>query len=337
MSDIGERLVNDVEQDGYFVARNYFPTARIQQVRRELDEILEQDQAARQARNIPSRWAENGLMISALSPLMHTVYFPLWKSTGLRELADALFSDPEIRHFCRRVIGEHFRLRVDLVRKSTGVNDTVNDFQLPHVWHRDTPGEFTFGIFFDDLTSPYSGGTAVVPGTHWQAYHPLWDFALSSGSYISKTHYLDKKIQPRVIDSALDKFMFCNGRMRGNIARRATEIRGKPGDIYFFLNDIWHGRAPNVHGSRNIMVRIGGFATEFEFKDDMGMPDNLEILPASVAVRYNREQIANSDHSTLMQRIAQRKRGPGLPECAAREKQLAGWLSARMYKGAPTR
>lgn len=324
-------LVEQVERDGYFVARGFFDRAKVLGVRAELDELFERDIRDRKQQSVPRKWIRGGTRVSVRTETMHTVYFPLWSSPGLRGLADELFDNPEIRRFCRRVIGEHFRLRVDLVRKASGVNDSVDDFQLPHAWHRDSPGEFTFGIFLDDLTVPGSGGTAVIPGTHWQPFHPLFDLAVSSGSVISRAHFMDKTLQPRVIDSSFERFLFCNRRLRHRLARRVTEVRGHLGDIYFFVNDVWHGRAPNVHGGRNIMVRIGGFASEFEFKDDIGLPENPDVLPDSVARHYRKTQPMNNDGTTLLQRIQRRKFRVDLPRCACWEKRVAGWFTQRIH------
>ena len=114
---------------------------------------------------------------------------------------------------------------------------------------------------------------------------------------------------------------------------RVRELGGKPGDIFFFLNDLWHGRAPNIHGTRNIIVRFGGFPTEFPFKDDLPLPAEIATLPTALRARYAREQPLNTDPTTLVRQLATRRpRRPDLFYAACLEKKLLAKGSRMMAR-----
>lgn len=322
-------MIQKAERDGYFVVPGFFDTALVEKTRQQLVALLDEDVRLREEQDLPKRYVKDDHVVSGVSPLIHTRFFPLWESDGLQTMAEELFTHSGLREVTDHVIGEHFRLRVDLVRRATGQNDWVDDFQIPHAWHRDTPGEFTFGIFFDDLTPPNSGGTAVISGSHWMPQHPHWDLALSEDSWLSKEHFSKKG--PKRLDPELYRWMLTNRFLRRRLGPKAQEIRGRPGDLYLFLNDLWHGRAANIHGEKNVMVRMGGFASEFEFKDDLGLPPGADALPEAVAQHYRPDQPENSDPSTVLRRIQHRRRRPGFVSLAEMEKRLAVRVTERRH------
>ena len=263
-------------RDGYFILRDFFPRERIQAVRAELLEIIEEDLAARAAlqsdgaRPRQKRITETGA-VTTLTAHMHSCFSPSWRSRGFAELAGDMIFHPRMDRLRGEVMGPGFRLRTDLIRRASGTDDSVDTIQLPHEWHRDECGEFTFGIFFDDM--PHEGresglgGTAVVPGTHALRIDPRWHLALgavpdspasaprsrpSKDRYVAGERWLDLGETPPPLPA--------NREARMTIAGEGREIVGRMGDIYMFSNRVWHGRAAN-HSGRDLMIaRVGGFS-----------------------------------------------------------------------------
>ena len=93
-----------------------------------------------------------------------------------------------------------------------------------------------------------------------------------------------------------------------------------PGDIYLFLNDTWHGRHGNKSTNKLMIARIGGFPTDFEFKDDIALPGSTDPLPASLQRRYAVGQPVNTDQTTLVNRLKNRSIQSELRAKAAAEK-----------------
>ena len=313
-------LVRHVEEHGYFILRDFLDAREVARVREELVELLDHDlevRAAARAGGTGPRQLHPG----DISDHQHAVYFACTQSPGLARLIERIIGDPTIVSFTDRVLGNHYRLRVDLVRRLTGVNDAVDSFQLPHEWHRDSPGEFTFGIPFDDVTPPSSGSTIVMPGTHVLPYDPYWHMLLGRSAHIDRDHYL--AASPARVGPRLTRFALFNRMLRNALKGRACELSGRPGDIFFFVNATWHGRAANIHGQRNMIVRFGGFPTDFPFKDDIPLPPGIAHLPPTLRRRYDPAQPVNTDPTTLLRRInPSPARRPDLYDAAYLEKRV---------------
>src|SRR5207245_2300037 len=82
---------------------------------------------------------------------------------------------------------------------------------------------------------------------------------------------------------------------------------GKKGDWYFFFNDTWHGRQPNLSGKRLMMVRFGGFATDFTFPEDIPRPQFPDHLPESLRYRYSIAPPKNTQSDSILQRMKARQ------------------------------
>jgi len=111
-----------------------------------------------------------------------------------------------------------------------------------------------------------------------------------------------------------------NARVAKKANEKKVEISGQMGDIYFFLNDSWHGRAPNVTDKRWMISRIGCFATEFPFKDDIPLPAGMQNLKGPMGEHFNRNQTPNTQTDTLLRRMAYKRKSNLLNNMAAREK-----------------
>ncbi|MDE2166817.1 MAG: hypothetical protein KGJ66_10840 [Alphaproteobacteria bacterium] len=314
-------LIETATHDDFFVLRGLLAPADVFAARAELLALLDEDLAERAKRNITAAdWTNDGGFSTSLTLLMHTRLFPSWQSARLASLIVQIIEEPSIAEFVRRVIGEHYRLRVDLVRRASGINDAASDGGPPHTWHRDTPGEFTFGIFLDHMTPPLSGGTCAMRGTHMLPLHPLWDLVLAEDTLTAEELYLLGG--PTRIPRAVQALMPFNRVLRRAMVPRAEEIRGMIGDIYFFFNDVWHGRAPNAQGKAFMTVRFGGFPTDFAFKNDLQLPPGIERLPPALRRSYAPSQPVNERGRALIHR--NRTKSPSrLMNLAHIEKRLA--------------
>ncbi|MDD9901184.1 MAG: phytanoyl-CoA dioxygenase family protein [Alphaproteobacteria bacterium] len=328
----GVELAEKVEKDGYFIIEDYFPLDDVMSVRKELEAIMDADVAHREENKLGvRRFTEEGNTYSTLTPVIHSIMHSLWQSPGLRTFFERVFTDPEIKEFTRRVIGERFRIRADIVRRATGANDYIDDFQIPHQWHRDSTGEFAFGIFFDDFSPDLSGGTGVMKGTHWRGYSPQFDFVFSDNCLAGQKYVHDKRKRIKFLNPVVEKMCVINSRFKDQFRDSRVELKGRPGGLYFFLNETWHGRMPNIHGGKNMLVRWGGFASEFAFKDDRPLPGPTSILPPVVAQHYQPDQAPNTDPTTLLQRMRaaqeEDRNKMNMAKAAYWEKQTARFIS----------
>jgi hypothetical protein len=331
-----DALGDALERDGYVVVPDFFSLDVVEQGRREIVSLLDTDARMReQAGCTAADWANGPTSSSSMTDVMHTVLFPTVHCPTLAWMIDRIITSPLGSALIRRAVGEHYRLRVDLARISSGKHDVGHDGDLPHVWHRDRPGEFTCGIFFDDLTAPQSSETAALPGTHWLPFNPIWDFMLSRPCYRSRDAYLDTDYR-----YMLDWFFRHNifqGKVRDYFQKQGTGMRGGKGDWYIFFNDVWHGRQPNVHGQKLVTVRFGGFASEFEFPEDIPTPAFPPHVPDGLRARYRPNPPRNGDSSSIVQKMAARQRGRqmNLFGMAHAEKRLYSALSLGLQKYFP--
>ena len=311
-------IIGQTREHGFFEVDSFFDPAVVAEARAEMAALLDRDVETRKTADDIKGFTrlDRGQFKTTLTDKMHTRFFPSWESPTFARMAGDLFSHPSMVAFRREILGEHIRLRIDLIRRASGINDVIDDFQLPHAWHRDTPGEFTFGIFFDDLETPDSGGTGVVPGTHLEARDPRWELLLAEDGMPTREQYLAglRHLPPGIWDRAP-----LNREARESLRGRTHEIRGRAGGIYFFFNDTWHGRFGNSSGRRHMIARIGGFATEFAFKDDIPLPADGECLDARLSDFYRADSPANTSSDTLVQEMRRRGSSPHF-EAAAREK-----------------
>ena len=189
-------IIGETEREGFFLLRDFFDRGVVDKARTEMAALLDRDVAERErTREKKPVRMEHGKFQTSLTNMMHTRLFPTWESPTFAQMTADLFDSQIISDFMGRIVGEHYRLRVDLIRRSTGVDNTVDSFQIPHEWHRDTAGEFTFGVFFDDVSKPSSGGTAVIPGTHWEKLDPRWDLYLATNGRPLREDFLHTSLK----------------------------------------------------------------------------------------------------------------------------------------------
>ena len=325
---LAESALAELERSGFVVVPDFFCVTEVDAAREELVRVLDLDAGMRRAKGCAAAdWREGPTPSSSSTGVMHTVLFPSLHCPTLAAMMDRLLESPMGRHFLRGAVGEHYRLRVDLGRITTGAHDVGPGGALPHDWHRDPPGEWTIGIFLADLEEDGHSATAGLPGTHVLPFNPYWDFMLSRPCYRSKAAYLDT--QYRYMLDWFYRHNLFQGRVRRFFETRARGMFGRRGDWYFFFNDVWHGRQPNLFGRKLVMVRLGGFATEYPFKDDIPVPEFPASVPRSYADHYRAGQPVNVGTDSLLQRMAARQRAWHLDvfRLASAEKRWASRLS----------
>ena len=303
------------ERDGFFVIKNFFDRDTVIKAREELKVILDKDEKRREGLKLPA--VDNSVRYRSIyTKLMHTIWFPSLQSPTYCKLVNDLFSHETIKNFIREMAGDNIRLRIDLIRRSSGVNDWKDDFQLPHMWHRDTLGEFTFGIFFDDLPEHGPGGTAAIPGTHWDERDVRWDLMIAEKDNFTRKHHLGNRDLLNLPKEYSDMAPL-NRKLRQKCDKNKAEMTGQMGDFYFFLNDVWHGRAPNTSGKRWMISRFGGFATEFPFKDDIPLPKGMDKMPKPWRTHFDKNPMPNTKADTLLRRMAVSRKRNSLAYWAA--------------------
>ncbi|MDD9901604.1 MAG: hypothetical protein OXT65_11540 [Alphaproteobacteria bacterium] len=326
----GEELYQQVRKDGFFVVPGFFAPSDVMAVRKDLAAILDGFEKLPHDENNAAYKSGHK---STYLPMMHSVWHVSMLSPGLAGMMSEILSHDAIKYMMRKVVGPDYRMRIDLARRSSGLMDgDPKSFQIPHQWHVDTPGEFTFGIYFDDMRAPNSGNTGAIKSTHWLDYRPQWDMMLGPDSLIRAGRRWAKE---RIMSAPLAyKADYFTEKLRRKLAPDCTEINGGIGDFYFFLNRVWHGRMPNTTGKRLMTVRFGGFACDYPFKDDIPLPENaMERLPPVLQQAYAANKPAVTDPAALMHEMDREKRKHWLFDMAKHEKSMAVHLSNAIATG----
>jgi len=335
MSDVtyqGQQdIFKEASEKGFFVLKNFFKRESIVKVREELVKILDEDLEYRKLHqltvadlNYKQMEHQNSRLdgSSSLTHHMHTYLFPAFQCELFASLVEQMFAHEVIHNFIEKAIGPNSRLRVDLFRRASGIDDYCDEFELPHRWHRDTVGEFTFGFYLDDMDIPQSGCTAVVPGTHRSSYSPLWNLVFSpKNNYTSYEDFVNNNMNYTYFPQMFVPLALFNRKLRKKLSNHFVELSGRMGDIFFFFNDTWHGRAPNRTGKKFMLCRIGGFASGFKFKDDLPLPKPINVLPPLLAEYYSTKPQGATSYA-LIHQFSERRRDNLLTKAAFHEKRV---------------
>jgi hypothetical protein len=228
---------------------------------------------------------------------------------------ERLLTDPLSRGLLTALAGPRFKMRGYNIRRMTGAYDPPP----AHEWHRDSPGEFGIGIFLTDVPPREHAATALVPGSHFYPYDPRWNTMLP-GAFRGFDRLKGRDRHAR--------------RLEAEKLGQAAGAYGKRGDFYLFINDVWHGREPNLHGSQTMVALLGAFPTEFPFPDAVPLPPPavLEALPPVIREVVRQDQPPNEGRDTILHWMLstrpplRRVRGDVFYE-ARRERRFADLLS----------
>ena len=314
MVDAAE-LTDTLRRDGFVVFRDFFPPETVEQAHRELEGWYRKDLADRAAKGVtlpPFEGAAGASQLTAPSHLLLDVY---GKSPAFDGLFEKVLTDPLSSAVLRAFAGQRFKMRGYNIRRMTGAYDPPP----AHEWHRDSPGEFCIGIFLTDVQPEEHAATALVPGSHRFPIDPRWDCLLSQPYRSGMKVFL-----------RLNRF---NRKLARTALKGATGAYGKRGDFYIFMNDVWHGRQPNLHGSQTMVALLGAFPTEFPYPDSVKMPpaEVLNRLPPAIQAVVRQDQPPNSDTDTIIHEVLRNRRAPEYPDpfyLARLERRSADLLSA---------
>ncbi len=230
------------------------------------------------------------------------------RSPALQAMVEKVLTDPTTATVLERAVGKHYKVRGFNLRRMDGSLDPLTDGPqaVPHVWHRDWRGEFGISILLSDVPEPNDSGTCFVPGSHLWPYCPRENTVLSAWNVLrtNRLRWAAKMLRRLSVFTNL----LARRKMQGTV-----ESTGAAGDVFYFFNDTWHGRSPNLHGRRTTVLFLGLFPTEFPFPDDVRLPpaDVSATLPPRLRRAVRHDQPANDDRTTLAHWVLANQRPVG--------------------------
>jgi putative 2OG-Fe(II) oxygenase len=307
------QTVQTLERDGFVMFKNFFDSALAESAHKQMESLYSKDLQARREQGIKeARW--NGPSgVSVLTEPTHLMIDAYTKSPALDQMFEKFLTDPKTKPVIEKLAGPHIKLRGYNVRRMTGAFDPPPS----HEWHRDSTGEFGFGILLTDVEPGENGATAFVPGSHLFPYCPRWNNLFYT--------------PPKVLPSLVKKAIF-NKLLGKKVLKNHTGASGKKGDAYIFINDSWHGRQPNLHGKESMVVLIGAYPTDYEFPDKVTPPpaEILAKLPPNLAAVASCKLPVNEMSDTILRRMVQNRQPIGfltLWRAARLERRLVVFLS----------
>ncbi len=282
MTDL-QSLVQTLRRDGFVVIRDFFPPEQVARAHAEMEAWFQKDIEDRRAKGVtgaPFAGVAGSSQLTRPSHLLLDVY---GKSPTFDSMFEKILTDPLSRGLLTALAGPRFKMRGYNIRRMSGAYDPPP----AHEWHRDSRGEFCIGIFLTDVAPEEHGATALVPGSHLFPFDPRWN-ALFSEPYGGLKVFLKKnKYGRRLAKTAL---------------KGASGAYGRRGDFYVFLNDVWHGRQPNLRGSQTMVALLGAFPTEFPYPDKVPVPAPEVLAKLSPAIQevVRQDQPPNASRDTLI-------------------------------------
>ena len=312
MTDL-QSLVDTVRRDGFVLVRDFFAPEVVARAHAELESWFQKDVEERKAKGVTSAVHDGPGGKSVLTKPSHLLLDVYGRSPAFDSLFEKILTDPVSRGVLSKVAGERFKMRGYNIRRMTGAYDPPP----AHEWHRDSPGEFCVGIFLTDVEPEEHGATALVPGSHRFPFDPRWNALFSEPYRGLKVFLRNNKYSRRLAETAL---------------QNAGGAYGKRGDFYIFLNDVWHGRQPNLHGHQSMVALLGAFPTEFPYPDKVPMPpaEVLEKIPKAIQEVVRQDQPANASRDTVIHEMLDARPKPQFRDpfyMARLERKVADALS----------
>lgn len=294
MAEPFAEAVASVRRDGFVHFPGLFPAELAARAHDEILAWYQRDREERVRLGVSEPRHEGVAGVTILTRPTHLMLDVYGRSPALDSMFETLLGDPGFGHVLRNVAGERIKLRGFNVRLMTGEWDPPP----AHEWHRDSPGEIGLGILLTDVEPGVAGATALVPGSHEFPYDPRQK-TLFPGPYAGLRQLAHFNPFARLLARS--------------VLGPATGAAGSRGDAYFFVNDTWHGRQPNLRGACSMVVLIGAFPTEFPYPDEVPLPtaEVRAALPPRVAEALRQDQLPNADRTSyLHQLLAERARRP---------------------------
>jgi ectoine hydroxylase-related dioxygenase (phytanoyl-CoA dioxygenase family) len=324
----------ELESVGFHVFHDFLDREQVEAARQEINRWFEVDLKERKESDASNAWHSGTAGTSILTEPTHIMLDAYARSPILDQMVEKILSDPLTSGVLKELAGEHIKFRGYNVQRMTGAPDprpSIGVAANPHEWHRDSLGEFGIALFLEDVLGPDNGATSLVPGSHYYPYCPRWNCLLGP-PYQTKDRNLG-------LQSFL-RFNIANRLLGRSIVKKATGAYGRQGDVYFFINDVWHGREPNTHGRSGIKVMIGAFPADDPFPDKVVPPDEATLAKLSPLVRKAAGQYpapASAGDTILKRlRVHRRQTRPALIfRLAQLERKLAdavSWVVIRAVK-----
>ena len=318
----------DLEARGFHVFNDFLDREQVEKARQEIAGWLEADLRERQATK--STHLHTGLAgKSIMTKATHILLDAYAKSPALDQLVEKILRDPLSAGVLKELAGEHIKFRGYNIQKITAYDPKPNIGVAPnpHEWHRDSPGEIGIALFLEDVPGPNNGATSLIPGSHYFPYCPRWN-CLFGPPYLRKLYR--RGFGPFLIFNYFSRML-----AKRVVIKTATGAYGKQGDFYFFINDVWHGREPNIEGRTPIKVMIGAFPSDMPFPDKVVPPDQPTLMKLPPLVRRAAAQEAPASTGpapdTILKRIlAHRRNHEPAPifKLAQLERKVADFISA---------
>lgn len=295
--------IQELESEGFYTFKGFFPISKVEQAKQEVATLFSNDLEQRAILNISEPWSRSGECVSILTKPTHILLDAYAKSPTLDAMVEEILSDADVSEVLRKLAGPKIKFRGYNVQRLTGEPDPRPSYGVasnPHEWHRDSPGELGIAIFLEDVPGPGNGATSFVRGSHHFPFCPRWS-ALFGPPYT-------KKLGVPGLSLFLRWNIFSRLLARRVVVNRETGAYGVKGDFYIFINDVWHGREPNIHGRTGIKVMLGAYPTSFAFPDKVIKPsaEILALLPPQVrfsAGGYDAEHLDQKNGDTLIERM----------------------------------
>lgn len=302
ISDINKKIA-DLRTNGFVMFRQFLSPKLVEQAHDEIAAWYEKDLKDREANAIQEahyKGISGHTILTKPSHLMIDVY---GKSPILDNLVDKILTDPLTSAVLKELVGKDIDFYGYNIRLMTGTYDPAP----AHEFHRDSPGEVGIGILLTDAAEGNEAATALVPGSHKYPYCPRWNtlFKNSCANYFSLSGRFKKVMNILPFNRILGR----------KINKKATGAFGKRGDVYYFINDTWHGRQPNLTGKKTMVMLIGGAPTDVTLHHTINpLTDEVaQALPASVRKAFcERDKSVDPNPNTIikdMLRAREHKKG----------------------------
>ena len=295
-----------LEKDGFLVIKDFFPQTMVDQAKIEILRFYSDDLSEREKLDIQPAF-HNGIagktILTKPTHLMLDVY---GKSPTLDKMFEKILTNYFSMGLLQKLVGGEIKIRGYNCSRITGFYDPPPDIGSapnPHEWHRDSKGEIGIAIFLSDMPGPNNGATSFLPGSHIYPFCPRWSTLLGP-PYLIKS--------PDGYEGGNDfflKFNFFNKMLGRIVKKNASGAYGVRGDFYIFINDIWHGREPNISGLESLRLMAGAFPVKMDYPDVVEVPsvETLEKLPPALRLAASQKASSNIDFNNILSRTYERQ------------------------------
>lgn len=261
-----EQLKADLQKDGIVIIRNFISVEDANEIRKNIETSVDNDlQEREKAQQIYGRF-EGSAGVTHNNSGKHIITDYFGRSSKLDQAMGKIFEDENTSRLLKFIGGDNLKLRGYNTRRMNGSLE-----YSAMEWHRDNVGEFTIGVVLSESGKTNDSATCYIPGSH------LYPFCPFAKAKFTMPHPIQMPPWPlRFFSSLLEK----------KTTAKAQDAVGRPGDIYIFLGDLWHGRRPNFVANHDVVFFIGLFPSEIPFpghsKVEIPSTEILQKLPKAL-------------------------------------------------------